>query len=256
MVVILGENMNMRLVMLLVTVFALLFTIPLAQAQTSEVDFVDVHMVCGSSSLTLTWSHSSGMGSAILIVDYATVELIYQGVFQTPSGSVTVALSQPLDPSITLSFLLIVVDGQAFAVSTFDQTCTDPSVAFPCAADGRLTAALCQPLVVYPLTTEGGAGWTVYLFRRGAESGEFIMNIPAETFAALPAQVAANCTIASSSSGEVVAYKLTSGQYLISTGPDEEGKVFTYLFEGLSSPPVSIDTYVSGMPPEILPSCV
>lgn len=251
--------MNKRLLTLLIIVLSLLFTIPLAQAQppAPPVDSVDLQMVCGSSSLTVTWSHPSGIGSSILIANYATLEIVYQEVFRTPSASVTIPLSQPLDKSVELSFLIIVVDSNTFYLSTLDQTCTDPiSLSFPCASDGRLTFALCQPLVVYPLVSEGGNGWTIYLVRRGAEGGEFIMHLPAETFAALPDEVATNCTIASSDSGEVVVYLLTSGQYLISIGPDEEGKVFTYLFNRLSSPPVSIETSVTGMPPEILPSCV
>ena len=252
--------MSRRLLILLVTLALLLFAAPLAQAQppTPPVQSVDVQFYCGSGSLPVSWSHPTGIGSAILIVDFANLQIVHQETFTTPSASVTVALDPLLDRATVLSFLIIVVDGNAAYVSTFDLACSDAPapVSFPCAADGRLTYALCQPLVVYPLASDVGTGWTVYLFRRGAEDGEFVFDIPAQTFAALPDEVPQNCTIASSPSGEVVAYLLSSGQYLISTGPDEEGKVFSYLFDNVNAAPVNIETSVTGMPPELLPSCV
>ena len=268
--------MNKSLLILLVTLFSLLFTVSLAQAQTAAVDSVDIQFDC--TDLTVTWSHSSGTESGVIFIDAVTLDFILLETFDEPSASYTLHFDPPRSLGAPIFVDVGIFDelGELIAETILTVTCTlDPeptpestpepepeppveptSIPFPCSVDGRLTFALCQPLVVYPVASESGNGWSIYLVRRGAEDGEFMLHVSPETLAALPDDVAENCTIASSPNGEVVVYLLTSGQYLISTGPDEEGKVFTYLFNRVGSPPVSISTSMTGMPPALLPSCV
>lgn len=152
------------------------------------------------------------------------------------------------------------------ARSRFDVTCSEiaevmvvipqaEAVQYLC-ADGRLTYTLCDPLVVYNVVSDDGVGLIMYTSSRDSDGlGEFKLEIPAETFASLPANPDANCTIASSDDGTVVVYLLTTGEIQIDAGPDEESKVFSYIFADLVTPPTSINSFISEGTPEILPSC-
>lgn len=152
------------------------------------------------------------------------------------------------------------------ARSRFDVTCSKTAeimVVVPQAeairylcADGRLTYTLCDPLVVYNVVSSDGVGLIMYTSSRdNAGLGEFKLEIPAETFASLPANPDVNCTIASSDDGTVVVYLLSTGEIQINTGPDGEGKVFSYIFADLVTPPTSINSFISEGTPEILASC-
>jgi hypothetical protein len=249
--------MSKRLLILVITGLLLLLAVPILQAGcgcSGEIDNVNVRFSC--KELNISWSHSSGTGSAILVVNYDTLEIVEQSVFTSPSGSISVNFDPPFPKSQELSFLIIVVDNADFYVHEEDIDCTNPGATWTC-ADGRLTFTLCQPLVIYPVVSEDGVGLTMYLVPRDSEgAGEFMLYIPAEIFDELPDEVAENCTIDRSENGQVVAYLLSSGQYQVNAGPDEEGKVFAYIFNDLASPPVKIDTYIGGQPPDILPSCI
>lgn len=249
--------MNKRLLLVLLTGLFLLLAVPLVQAggcgcpNQDEIDNVLSYFDC--ETLTISWSHSSGIGSAILVVDFSTLTLIEQKTFGGASGSITVNFSPALSQSTVLSVLIIVVDGADSYVSDFDIDCV-PEVTG--CSDGRLTQTLCEPLAVYPVESEDGLGISIYKVSRGSDAGEFMLYIPAEVFDSLPDEVAANCTIASSADGEVVVYLLTSGQYQINVGPDEEGKVFAFIFDDWRSAPVQTDSYFSSATPEILPACI
>jgi hypothetical protein len=114
----------------------------------------------------------------------------------------------------------------------------------------------CDRLAVYPLVSDTGVGLTIYTLSRGSNDGHFALYLPEEQFESLPETVAANCTIAHSEDETVVVYLLTSGQIQINVGPDDEGKVFVYIFDDLLSAPTRTDTYMAGQRPQILPSCV
>ena len=249
--------MNKRLLVIILTGLFLLLAVPLVQAggcgcpHMDEIDEVSSYFDC--ETLTISWSHSTGIGSAILVVDFSTLTLIEQDVFNGPSGSITVNFSPALSQSTVLSVLIIVIDGADSYISDFDIDCV-PEVSG--CTDGRLNQTLCEPLAVYPLESEDGLGINIYKVSRGSDVGEFMLYIPAEVFASLPDEVAENCTIASSDNGEVVVYLLSSGQYQINVGPDEEGKVFAYIFDDWRSAPVRTDSYISGATPEILPACI
>jgi hypothetical protein len=250
--------MNKRLLIMIFTGFFLLLAVPLVEAgcgcsNPDEIDTVNAYFDC--ETLTISWSHSSGIGSAILIVDYSTLTLIKQKVVNSASGSVEINFSPALSQSTVLSVLIIVVDGPDFYISEFDIDCVQEVEVTGC-TDGRLNQTLCEPLAVYPVESEDGLGITVYKVSRGSDVGEFALYIPAEVFSSLPDEVAENCTLASSEDGEVVVYLLSSGQYQINVGPDEEGKVFVYIFDDWRSAPVQTDSYISGATPEILPACI
>lgn len=250
--------MNKRLLILVMTGLLLLLAVPLLQAGCGcpgEIDNVNIRFSC--KELNISWSHGSGIASVILVVDFEALEIIEQRVFSSRSGSVSVDFDPPFSKSKTLSVLIIVTDGSNVYQHDEDIDCTNGSTPTWNCADGRLTFTLCQPLVIYPVVSEDGIGLTMYLVARDSEgAGEFMLYIPAETFDDLPDQVAENCTIDSSENGQVVAYLLNSGQYQVNVGPDEEGKVFAYIFNDLASPPVKIDTYIGGQPPDILSSCI
>jgi hypothetical protein len=248
--------MNKRLLLMIFTGLFLLLAVPLVEAgcgcsNPGEIDNVSAYFDC--SSLSISWSHSSGIGSAILIVDYSTLVLIKQEVFNAASGSVSINFSPALSQSTVLSVLIIVVDNNDTYITTFDIDCVPEPPACP---DGRLNTTLCEPLAIYPVDSEDGVGITIYKVSRGSDIGEFMLYVPAEVFDSLPDEVAENCTIASSENGEVVVYLLSSGQYQINIGPDEEGKVFAFIFDDWRSAPVRMDSYISSMTPEILPACI
>jgi hypothetical protein len=255
--------MNRRLLIFILSGLFLLLAVPLAQAGLcgcpgTEVDSVSIRFSC--DNLRVSWSHGSGTDSVLLIVNGSTFELITLQFLESPSGSHTVDFNPPLSKTTTVFIFIVVFESEEnIAQSMAEVHCKDEpdgeSQRWPC-ADGRLTYTLCQPLVVYPVISEDGVGWTIYRVEQDSAMGQFMFYVPAEVFDSLPDEIPANCTIDRSDNGQVVLYRLTSGQYQINVGPDHEGKVFVYIFNDLTSAPVSIDTYVAGMRPEILPSCV
>lgn len=257
--------MNKRLVVAIIMGLLLLLAVPLVQAgdcgcpEVPPVKSVDIEFAC--DKLTVTWSHSEGTESGIIIVNGDTFDLIVLEFFEGSSGSYTITFDPPLAKTTNLFIDIgIFADEELIAESMLMVNCSDVPTnlddSLPDCTDGRLTYTLCQPLVVYPVISDDGVGMTIYLVSRGSDVGQFMLYIPAETFEALPDQVPANCTIDSSEDGRVVVYRLTSGEYQVSVGPDEEGKVFAYIFTDLTSAPVRIDSVISGLKPEILPACI
>lgn len=248
--------MPKRLIVVLMTVFFLLLAVPFAEAGCGcpdEVDNVSVLLDC--SRLSLSWSHGVGIGSAVLVVDFSTLQILGDGIFNSASGSISVNFDPPLADNTTVSILIIVIDGNGDAYF-WDQdfNCTPQFI--PMCDDGRLTRTLCEPLAIYPVVSDDGTGIIIYRVVRGSDIGEFMLNIPAEVFDNLPESVDENCTIDSSEDGEVVVYLLSSGEYQVNVGPDEEGKHFVYIFNTLDAAPTRVETFISGLSPQILAPCI
>lgn len=264
--------MNKRLLIFAVTGLLLLLAVPLTLAGSDcgcsgedEVDSVQITFRC--DNLNIRWSHGSGDGSIVLVGSFS--ELLDIQIYDSPSGSFSMNFDPPLDPETTLVIIIGIFEG------TIDESEEIPTVGEPVAfsflqvncgedddqkirgcLDGRLTFDMCQPLVVYPLVSDDGVGWNVYLVGEEDGVGHFMFYVPAETFDALPDEVAENCTVDHSDDGQVVMYLLSSGEFQINVGPDHEGKHFVYIFNDLLSPPVKVETFISGLPPEILPMCI
>lgn len=247
--------MNRRLIVMIFIGFFLLLAVPLVEAACGCPDEIeDVFSYFDCETLTVSWSHSTGIGSVILIVDFDTLTVVRQQVFNSGSASVTINFNPPVSQSTVLSVLIIVIDGAGNPyITDFDIDCVPEPTG---CEDERLNSNLCEPLAVYPIESETGVDIAIYKVSRGSDVGEFMLYLPAELFASLPDEVAENCTIASSDNGEVVVYRLSSGQYQINIGPDEEGKVFAYIFNDWLSAPVRVDSYISGETPAILPVCL
>lgn len=258
--------MNKRLVVAIIMGLLLLLAVPLVQAgdcgcpEVPPVKSVDIEFAC--DKLTVTWSHSEGTESGIILINGDTYDFIVLEYFSEPSATYTYTFSPPLSKTTPIIVDIGIFDelGELIAETVIIVNCGDQPTegvddGIPDCTDGRLTYTLCQPLVIYPVESDDGVGMTIYLVSRGSDVGQFMLYIPAETFEALPDEIPANCTIDSSEDGRVVVYRLTSGEYQVSVGPDEEGKVFAYIFTDLTSAPVRIDTVIPGLKPEILPSC-
>lgn len=258
--------MNKRIIVFALLMLLMLVMVSLAQAQDcgcvpEEYAVANVNVDFACDKLTVSWSHPVGLGS---IVVFGTIDDVLD--FQLiggSSGTYTWDFNPPASPDDVFAIVILILGetedgGELLAAAALEINCGDTQEeddGLPECGDGRVTYTLCQPLAVFPMNTEDGIGWSIYMVSRGSDEGQFMLYIPAATFDSLPDEVPANCTIAHSESGEVVVYLLTSGQYQINIGPDEEGKVFAYIFDDLNSAPVRIDTMVSGMLPEILPAC-
>ena len=245
-----------------VTGLLLLLAVPLTLAgsdcgcpEEDAVDSVQIQFQC--DKLNVRWSHGSGDESVILVGTLS--ELLNLKFYESPSGSFSMDFDPPFSTETTLLIIIVIIDEgeEEVAFSYFEVNCgEDDDQKIRGCLDGRLTFDLCQPLVVYPLVSDDGVGWNVYLVSQDEGIGHFMFYVPAETFDALPDEVAENCTIDHSDNGQVVLYRLSSGQYQINVGPDHEGKHFVYIFNDLLSAPVSVDTFISGLLPEVLPSCI
>ena len=255
--------MKRSLLTILITGLALAIFAPMTQAGSIPIPFsldsVNVELNC--DELSMSWSHHEGFATFIIYgaLDGTPGFRIFEG----SSGSFSTNLRPRLRPSMPFAIIIAVLDeeGNPLAGAFLELNCTpttedERTEAESACGDGRLSYTLCQPLAVYPVVSDDGIGLTIYLVSRGSDIGQFMLYIPAETFNELPDTLAENCTIASSEDGRVVVYLLTSGQIQINVGPDEEGKVFAYIFNDLQSAPVSIDSYISGETPEILPACL
>lgn len=76
--------------------------------------------------------------------------------------------------------------------------------------------------------------------------GQPLLYVSNETLLALPDFPAENLLIATSADGLVNVYKLTTGEYQVNIGPLDEGKVYTYIFDGIPPTHVSTSTWIAG----------
>jgi hypothetical protein len=256
--------MNRRWFIRMVVVLIVLLALPLVvEAQCGcpvidEVDVVNIDYDC--ENLSVSWSHSSGTDSGIIIIEGSTFNLLAFQLFANPSDSYSMHFSPPLAPGDKLIIDIGIFDALDLIAETVVEVsgCVGVEVAevsSPPCSDGRLTYFTCDQVAVYPRASEDGVGWAIYRLLRGSDAGQFALDIPETRFENLPDTVEANCTIDASDDGKVVVYLLTTGEIQINVGPDDEGKVFVFIFDDLNSAPNRLDTYMSGTTPDRLPSC-
>lgn len=278
--------MQKRILLSFISSLILLISTMTIQAGFVAVDFVEASSDC--DTVSGSWSHGSGEASTIYIFTEGGSLLEVRNIL-TNSGTFDIDLTPDLANNTTIEVRvdiasapvsiptkhtyykdMPILEGFTFARTIILVTCIEEMTSgasgvgevepetvpiLSLCEDGRLTNTLCDPLVVYNVVSDDGIGIVIYTSERGGINvAEFQLYIPAETFDALE-NSSQNCTIASSDDGSVVVYLLASGEYQIDTGPDEEGKVFSYIFTDLISSPTSINTYFSSNTLEILPFC-
>lgn len=120
--------------------------------------------------------------------------------------------------------------------------------------DGRINYNNCDKIAIYPVNDEDSFGIQVYVVDHKTVP-EFVLFVAAADLAALPTNPDKVITVATSKNGLVVLYKHPNGDYQVNYGPDFEGKVFTFRFNGL--PAVSypkVTTFMIGaMLPRLMP---
>lgn len=99
--------------------------------------------------------------------------------------------------------------------------------------DGRLNYNHCDKIAIYPIPEGDAYGLQIYVVDLDGV-GKLALTISAADLAA------AVDHIATSADGKVIAYRLASGEYQVNYGPDAEGKVFVFTFDGL--PPSTYPT--------------
>ncbi len=119
--------------------------------------------------------------------------------------------------------------------------------ATPQCADGRINYNNCDKIAIYPVKDEGSFGIEVLIVDKKVVP-EFAIFISAADLNALPSKPNKVITVATSKNGLVVLYKHPNGDYQVNYGPDFEGKVFTFRFNGLpaSSYP-EVTTFMAGV---------
>lgn len=249
-----------------ITLFILLMAIPSALAGCVEdcdfeVETVNIDVDC--DAISISWSHPTGTDSGVVVVGADILDPFIEDIRTGNSGSVSHDFMPDLEDGDELLVVVVILnelEEELIAISFFEiiVDCDEASVAddefVSLCPDGRITYTSCDPLIIYPVITGDGVGWTIYTTERADNMGNFKLYIAAEDFEALPTTSEQNCTIASSDDGTVVVYLLTTGEYQVNVGPDEEGKVFSFIFFDLVGPPSSMDSYVGGLP-ATLPAC-
>lgn len=110
----------------------------------------------------------------------------------------------------------------------------------PQCADGRLNYNHCDKIAIYPIPDGESYGMHIYVVEPDG-IGKLALVISARDLALLPKQPS---HIGTSADGKVIVYRLASGEYQVNYGPDAEGKMFAFTFDGL--PPTTypdVQTY-------------
>ncbi len=102
----------------------------------------------------------------------------------------------------------------------------------PQCPDGRINYNHCDKIAIFPIKDEGSFGINILVVDKKIVP-EFAIFVPAADLAALPENPQTILTIATSQDGLVILYKHSNGDYQVNYGPDFEGKVFTFRFNGL-----------------------
>jgi hypothetical protein len=117
--------------------------------------------------------------------------------------------------------------------------------------DGRTNINLCEPLAVYPVESDDGIGMVIYAVTRGDDIGDWMLYVPAEDMAQLGE---GQCLLATSGDGFVTVFWM-NGTMLVYAGPDDEGKVFVFIYHSFPGVP-SFETYFGSAPDLAFPNCI
>ncbi|MCA9913306.1 MAG: hypothetical protein KC496_08145 [Anaerolineae bacterium] len=105
--------------------------------------------------------------------------------------------------------------------------------------DERVTGTSVDVAVYYDAET--GEGLSIYAIDDSGE-GSLAIRVTPEQIAEWDAMtVSENTLIAQSANGKISLYKLTTGEYQLNVGPDEDGKVQVTIFDGF--PPTNVYGY-------------
>lgn len=133
----------------------------------------------------------------------------------------------------------------------FTFTCT-PSTLSPISLGEELATGISPPpgintggasALIVPITATGEEAHGDYVglsFWGINEQGDgyFAFYVSKEMLDALPENPEVNLEIARTDNGQIVFYKLTTGEYQVNIGPDSEGKVQVVIFDGI--PPTNV----------------
>ncbi|MBZ0285633.1 MAG: hypothetical protein K8L97_33185 [Anaerolineae bacterium] len=111
----------------------------------------------------------------------------------------------------------------------------------PQCPDGRLNYNHCDKIAIYAVPDGESYGMRIYVVEPDG-IGKLALTVSARDLALLTKQPD---HIGTSADGKVIVYRLTSGEYQVNYGPDTEGKVFEFTFDGL--PPTAypnVHTYM------------
>ncbi|MEZ4672033.1 MAG: hypothetical protein R3E39_29360 [Anaerolineae bacterium] len=177
-----------------------------------------------------------------------TYNVIFTALDQSSGFTATVGTGTDTGVSATtgrvFSFALNpaqVADGETIRVvldtpcakTSADATAVGPSSAVSGTCDdGRINYLHCDKIAMYAVADDGSFALDVLIVDhlvvpRGA------VFVSAADLDALPAKPETNTLIAVSPDGLVVFYKLSSGEYQVNYGPDEDNKVFVFRWRGL-----------------------
>lgn len=116
----------------------------------------------------------------------------------------------------------------------------------------RINRVASIPYVIYVPTAERAAVENIQfidiwqLDENGV--GQPLLLVSAAQLAALPSLPAENLLIVTSPDGLVSVYKLTTGEYQVNIGPLGEGKMYTYIFDGIPPTQINASTWLISTP--------
>lgn len=114
-----------------------------------------------------------------------------------------------------------------------------------CENDRRLNCLGNEFYAVYARETRSTCTIDVFLINKQAQgTGRPAFRLTAAEQAKLPARPAENMLV--KSHYEVALYKLTTGEYQVNAGPDENGKVYVVRFVGCPAQEISEEVFVPG----------
>lgn len=111
--------------------------------------------------------------------------------------------------------------------------------------DGRINTNLCEPVAIYPIVDEDDIHMVIYNVESGDDEGELSLFVDAEILSGVPDDNEYPIELARSTDNFAILYWMPDGNYVVSAGPDFEGKVFLFTFSEFPSQVPTVVTYFS-----------
>jgi hypothetical protein len=200
---------------------------------------------CNGVAFTVT-NTSGGILSSIDVSIWDGAKTVFSQTVTLANGAsqsfnVSFPTTEPSGTTLTIraqdSAIYDQVQYNCFGLVTFSGTNAVPPSRL--CDDGRINYNNCDKVAIYPMADEDSYGLEVWIVDN-VDFPSFGFFVSAADLDKLPDKPARNIRIAASKDGRTVLYKLTTGEYQVNYGPDEEGKVFVYTFNGL--PPTDYPT--------------
>lgn len=206
------------------------------------------------SSVTFSFSNDSNPWAwdfaEVRVTNVDTATEIYSGGVTPYGDDSPYTVNFPTQPGgsnlrLDLQVDTRIVSAAAACTNAGHQVPLLPSGSAPQCHDNRINRYNCGPVAIYPVATDAGYDLVVYQITPTGQ-GVFLFSVSAGDLAALPSHPAAPVLVAADPNGFAALYWLPSNEYQIVAGPDDEGKMFKFIFTEFPGEEPRLITYMAG----------